>query len=92
MHLIRNAMDHAIEPIEERIAKGKEEVGKIVLSAENLGGEAVISISDDGRGIMRDKILAKAKEQGLLKHQSNEYTDDEVNSLIMTQVFLQKNL
>ncbi len=52
----------------------------------------MISISDDGRGIMRDKILAKAKEQGLLKHQSNEYTDDEVNSLIMTQVFLQKNL
>lgn len=87
MHLIRNAMDHAIEPIEERIAKGKEEVGKIVLSAENLGGEAVISISDDGRGIMRDKILAKAKEQGLLKHQSNEYTDDEVNSLIMTPGF-----
>ncbi|EML9211714.1 chemotaxis protein CheA [Clostridioides difficile] len=90
MHLIRNAMDHAIEPIEERITKGKEEVGKIVLSAENLGGEAVISISDDGRGIMRDKILAKAKEQGLLKHQSNEYTDDEVNSLIMTPGFSTK--
>ncbi|MDS6237084.1 chemotaxis protein CheA [Clostridioides difficile] len=90
MHLIRNAMDHAIEPIEERIAKGKEEVGKIVLSAENLGGEAVISISDDGRDIMRDKILAKAKEQGLLKHQSNEYTDDEVNSLIMTPGFSTK--
>lgn len=90
MHLIRNAMHHAIEPIEERIAKGKEEVGKIVLSAENLGGEAVISISDDGRGIMRDKILAKAKEQGLLKHQSNEYTDDEVNSLIMTPGFSTK--
>lgn len=90
MHLIRNAMDHAIEPIEERIAKGKEEVGKIVLSAENLGGEAVISISDDGRGIMRDKILAKAKEQGLLKHQSSEYTDDEVNSLIMTPGFSTK--
>lgn len=90
MHLIRNAMDHAIEPIEERIAKGKEEAGKIVLSAENLGGEAVISISDDGRGIMRDKILAKAKEQGLLKHQSNEYTDDEVNSLIMTPGFSTK--
>nr|WP_236875558.1 chemotaxis protein CheA [Clostridioides difficile] len=90
MHLIRNAMDHAIEPIEERIAKGKEEVGKIVLSAENLGGEAVISISDDGRGIMRDKILAKAKEQGLLKHQINEYTDNEVNSLIMTPGFSTK--
>ncbi|MCC0627525.1 chemotaxis protein CheW [Clostridioides sp. ES-S-0054-01] len=90
MHLIRNAMDHAIEPIEERIAKGKEGVGKIVLSAENLGGEAVISISDDGRGIMKDKILAKAKEQGLLKHHSNEYTDDEVNSLIMTPGFSTK--
>lgn len=90
MHLIRNAMDHAIEPIEERIAKGKEEVGKIVLSAENLGGEAVISISDDGRGLMKDKILAKAKEQGILKHSSNEYTDDEVNSLIMTPGFSTK--
>lgn len=66
MHLIRNAMDHAIEPIEERIAKGKEEVGKIVLSAENLGGEAVISISDDGRGIMRDKILAKLRNKVFL--------------------------
>lgn len=90
MHLIRNAMDHAIEPIEERIAKGKEKVGKIVLSAENLGGEAVISISDDGRGLMKDKILAKAKQQGLLKHQSSEYTDDEVNSLIMTPGFSTK--
>lgn len=90
MHLIRNAMDHAIEPIEERIAKGKEEVGKIVLSAENLGGEAVISIADDGRGLMKDKILAKAKEQGILKHSSNEYTDDEVNSLIMTPGFSTK--
>ncbi|VIG05792.1 chemotaxis protein [Clostridioides difficile] len=90
MHLIRNAMDHAIEPIKERIAKGKKEVGKIVLSAENLGGEAVISISDDGRGIMKDKILAKAKEQGLLKHQTNEYTDEEVNSLIMTPGFSTK--
>lgn len=90
MHLIRNAMDHAIEPIEERIAKGKEKVGKIVLSAENLGGEAVISISDDGRGLMKDKILAKAKQQGLLKHQNSEYTDDEVNSLIMTPGFSTK--
>lgn len=90
MHLIRNAMDHAIEPIEERIAKGKEKVGKIFLSAENLGGEAVISISDDGRGLMKDKILAKAKQQGILKHQSSEYTDDEVNSLIMTPGFSTK--
>ncbi|PBG70537.1 hypothetical protein BGU98_00020 [Clostridioides difficile] len=83
-------MNHAKEPIEERIAKGKEEVGRIVLSAENLGGEAVISISDDGRGIMSDTILAKAQEQGLLKHQSNEYTDAEVNSCIKTPGFSTK--
>lgn len=90
MHIIRNAMDHAIEPAAERISKGKKEIGTIILSAENLGGEAVISISDDGRGLMKDKILEKAKEQGLLKHQINEYTDDEINSLIMTPGFSTK--
>lgn len=62
MYFIRNVMDYVIEFIEECIVKGKEEVGKIVLFVENLGGEVVISILDDGRGIMRDKILVKVKE------------------------------
>ena len=65
IHLIRNAMDHGIEPIEERVSKGKPPIGKITLEAKNEGGYVWIIISDDGKGLDKKNILQKAKQQGL---------------------------
>lgn len=66
IHLIRNTMDHGIEPPEVREALGKPEEGTVCLSAEHAGAEVVICISDDGAGIDTDVIRAKAVEKGLL--------------------------
>jgi two-component system chemotaxis sensor kinase CheA len=85
--MIRNAMDHAIEPPERRIALGKPEVGSITLSANNTGGEILITISDDGAGLDSDKILAKAKLNGILTKPESAYTEKEIFSLIMLPGF-----
>jgi two-component system, chemotaxis family, sensor kinase CheA len=66
VHLIRNSMDHGLEGPEARRAAGKPEVGAIELSAYHHGGEVVVAVSDDGRGIDREKVLKKARELGLL--------------------------
>jgi two-component system chemotaxis sensor kinase CheA len=67
VHLIRNACDHGLEPPEERIAAGKGEAGTVRLSAHQAGGEVVITIRDDGRGIDRERVRAKAEAQGLIQ-------------------------
>lgn len=67
IHLIRNAADHGLEGPEDRIAAGKPETGSICLSAHQSGGEVVIVIRDDGRGIDRDRVRAKAEAQGLIE-------------------------
>ncbi len=64
-HLVRNSLDHGIEPPDERIAKGKDPQGTITLSAAHQGGNIVIEVSDDGAGLNREKILAKAREKGM---------------------------
>ncbi len=87
MHMIRNAMDHAIELPEERLAQGKDEKGTITLSAQNIGGEIVIILKDDGCGLNREKILAKAEKNGLLTKAKAEYTDKEVFGMIMLPGF-----
>jgi two-component system chemotaxis sensor kinase CheA len=87
MHMIRNAMDHAIESPEKRAALGKPATGKISISAENIGGEIVIIIADDGQGLSTEQILAKAKSKGLLTKAENEYTDKEIFSLVMLPGF-----
>lgn len=87
MHMIRNSMDHAIESPEERIAKGKNPHGTVVLAANNVGGEIVITITDDGKGLDREKILSKAKKNGLLSKPEAEYTDKEVFVMIMQAGF-----
>jgi two-component system, chemotaxis family, sensor kinase CheA len=66
VHILRNCIDHGLEMPQERIAAGKPEVGVIKLQAWHSGGEALISISDDGRGISLEKVLAKAVSQGLV--------------------------
>jgi two-component system chemotaxis sensor kinase CheA len=65
-HMIRNSMDHGLETPEERIAAGKHPEGTIKLIAEHRAGRIVISVTDDGRGIGRDKLLAKARSRGLV--------------------------
>ena len=64
-HLVRNSLDHGIEPLEKRLAAGKPETGTVVLKAEQRGGNILISIQDDGGGLNRDKILEKALSNGL---------------------------
>ncbi|MBI5438105.1 MAG: chemotaxis protein CheA [Nitrosomonadales bacterium] len=64
-HLVRNSLDHGIEMPEERIAKGKDPQGTITLRAAHQGGNIVIQVSDDGAGLNRERILAKAKEKGI---------------------------
>jgi len=67
VHLIRNSCDHGLETPEERIAAGKPAAGQVKLSAHQQGGEVVITIRDDGRGIDRDRVRAKAETQGLIQ-------------------------
>ncbi len=84
-HLIRNSLDHGIEMPDERAAKGKQPVGTITLSAYHQSGNIVIEVGDDGAGLPRNKILAKAKERGLNVH--DQMTDQEVYGLIFEAGF-----
>ncbi len=90
MHLIRNAMDHGLEPPEERAALGKPERGRITLEARNSGGDVIVKVSDDGRGLSRDKIIKKAIEKGLLDKSPAELSDKEAFALILTPGFSTK--
>ncbi|CAG9245018.1 chemotaxis protein CheA [Paraburkholderia caribensis] len=84
-HLVRNSLDHGIETVEARKAAGKDSTGQLVLSAAHHGGNIVIEVSDDGAGLRRDKILAKAAKQGITV--SDTMTDDEVWNLIFLPGF-----
>ncbi|WP_321879599.1 chemotaxis protein CheA [Paraburkholderia bannensis] len=84
-HLVRNSLDHGIETVEARRAAGKDGTGQLVLSAAHHGGNIVIEVSDDGAGLRRDKILAKAAKQGM--QVSDTMSDDEVWNLIFLPGF-----
>lgn len=84
-HLVRNSLDHGIETVEARRAAGKDSTGQLVLSAAHHGGNIVIEVSDDGAGLRRDKILAKAAKQGM--QVSESMTDEEVWNLIFLPGF-----
>jgi two-component system chemotaxis sensor kinase CheA len=86
MHLVRNAMDHGIDARELRIARGKPEQGTVALNAFHDSGRIVIEVSDDGGGLDRDKILAKAIERGLVEPGKN-LSDTEIYSLIFEPGF-----
>ena len=84
MHLVRNAVDHGIETNKERAESGKADKGKITLSAKTEAGKVWISVEDNGTGLNREKILAKARKQGLLDDGKADaaYTDKEVYQFI----------
>ena len=84
-HLVRNSLDHGIESPEKRIAAGKDPRGTITLKASHQGGNIVIEVADDGGGLSRSRILAKAKERGLPVR--DDISDQEVWALIMEPGF-----
>jgi two-component system chemotaxis sensor kinase CheA len=86
MHMVRNAVDHGIESPEERQAAGKPKNGTIKLSAYHSAGSVVVEIEDDGKGIDKEGILAKAKERELLADGSN-LSDKEIYNLIFEPGF-----
>jgi two-component system chemotaxis sensor kinase CheA len=86
VHLIRNSIDHGIEPPETRRAAGKPAKGRITLSAEHSGANVLIAVTDDGMGLDREKIRAKAIERGLLAPHT-ELSDREIFNLIFLAGF-----
>jgi two-component system chemotaxis sensor kinase CheA len=87
VHMIRNAIDHAIETPDVRRASAKPEQGTITLSARHEGGSVVIELSDDGRGLSRDGILKKARERGLVGENAEQLPDSDVHALIFLPGF-----
>ena len=83
MHMLRNSVDHGIEMPEDRIAAGKSEVGKVTLSAFPDAGTIVIEIRDDGKGLDKDRILAKAIANGIVP-EDNNLSDKEIYNLIFS--------
>ncbi|ECI5561842.1 chemotaxis protein CheA [Salmonella enterica subsp. enterica] len=84
-HLVRNSLDHGIEMPEKRLEAGKNVVGNLILSAEHQGGNICIEVTDDGAGLNRERILAKAMSQGMAVNEN--MTDDEVGMLIFAPGF-----
>jgi two-component system chemotaxis sensor kinase CheA len=85
-HLLRNALDHGIETPAERQAAGKPPCGIIHLAAEHRSGRIVIEVADDGRGIDRGRVLARARQRGLMPP-DNQPTDEEIDNLIFLPGF-----
>ncbi len=84
-HLIRNSLDHGIELPDERIALGKSPQGRITLSAQHSGGSILIEVRDDGKGLDRDRILAKARHNGMVLPEN--ISDQDVWQLIFAPGF-----
>lgn len=88
IHIVRNSMDHGIEErVEDRIAAGKEPQGEIILEAKHTGSDIIITIADDGVGVDPEKVLAKAKRNGLLTKSESEYTKRETLALLLAPGF-----
>jgi two-component system chemotaxis sensor kinase CheA len=86
VHMVRNALDHGLETGAERVALGKPETGTVSLRAFHQGGKVVIELRDDGRGLNREKILAKAREKGLVPAEA-QLGPDEILQLIFLPGF-----
>ncbi|WP_166240965.1 chemotaxis protein CheA [Paenibacillus turpanensis] len=91
MHLVRNAADHGLETGDEREAAGKPRTGTLTLEARNTGSEVIIMVRDDGRGMNRDKLLKRARENKLLYRNEADMSDREVYQLIFLPGFSTKD-
>ena len=92
LHLVRNAVDHGIESNEERAAAGKTEKGKVTLEAKNEGGKVWVSVTDNGKGLSREKLYAKAVKNGLIDSSRtiDQFTDKEIYQFITLPGFSTK--
>ncbi|MBN2222529.1 MAG: chemotaxis protein CheA [Vallitaleaceae bacterium] len=90
MHLIRNSLDHGIEDVEQRKKAGKSAMGTIVLEAKNSGGDVLILVKDDGKGLDVDAIYKKALDKGLITPEDSKPTDQELYSYIFKAGFSTK--
>lgn len=90
MHLIRNSLDHGIETVEERKRKGKLEPAKVTLEARNVGGDVLVLVKDNGKGLDKEKILDKARKNGILTKPESEMLDKEIYNLIFLPGFSTK--
>ena len=86
VHMVRNAVDHGVEGPEDRLRAGKPRAGRVKLAAFQQGGSVIVELRDDGRGLNRDRILAKALEKGLVSP-NHTLTDSEINALIFAPGF-----
>ncbi len=86
VHLVRNSIDHGLETPQDRLSSGKPEAGTVTLSARQAGGEVIISIKDDGRGINRERVRAKAESSGLIAP-GQPLSDSELLQLIFAPGF-----
>ncbi len=91
MHLIRNAMDHGIEKPTDREQTGKSAKGTITLEASNTGGDVLIRIMDDGKGLDRKTLIDKARSKGLVTKPDEEISDEEAYNLILLPGFSTKD-
>ncbi|MCP5006962.1 MAG: chemotaxis protein CheA [Planctomycetes bacterium] len=83
VHILRNSVDHGIEPEEVRTAGGKTKAGTVKLSAYHRGGNIIIQIEDDGKGLQKDRILKKAIDKGLVKENAS-ISDNQIYNLIFS--------
>jgi len=86
VHLVRNALDHGLEAPAQRLAAGKSDTGTLELNAFHEGGSIIIEVKDDGAGLNKDRILAKARERGLVDQEAN-LSDDAIYNLIFVAGF-----
>ncbi len=87
VHIIRNAIDHGIEPPAERAAAGKPETGRLTIEGHHEGGEVWIVITDDGRGLDREAIYRRALSRGLIQGEESELTDNQIFHFIFEPGF-----
>lgn len=90
MHLVRNSLDHGIESVQEREGAGKDRTGTVTLEAKNSGNDVLIIVQDDGRGLSREKILKKARDNNLLYKKEEDMTEQEIFNMILAPGFSTK--
>ncbi len=87
-HVVRNACDHGIEPIDQRLSSGKSETGTITIKAFHEGGQVIVEVSDDGKGLCSDKLIAKAIERGVIDEAKAErMSERDIQALIFAPGF-----
>ncbi|MGF1502239.1 MAG: chemotaxis protein CheA [Paracoccaceae bacterium] len=86
VHIIRNSVDHGIEPLDARRAAGKSDIATVSMIARQAGGEVLVTVSDDGGGLRTDRIRARAIERGLISA-DNELSEKQINQLIFAPGF-----